>query len=302
VSGNACQHGQGFAVFDQPLPHRTSTTSQDHHMRSVCFNCNSIRTRMHQLSAIIDRHAPDIIGLQETKVADDEFPEAEIRALGYEPSFHGQKGHYGVAILSRQKPARVIRGLPGDSSESQRRLIGVELPVAGSAITILNGYFPQGENREHAVKFPGKAQFYAGINELLRSGFSPDQPLILMGDFNVAPADQDIGIGEDARKRWLREGHTSFLPEERAWYEQMMSWGLVDAWRQLNPDTSDRFSWFDYRSKGFEREPKRGLRIDMILVSRALAGRIEGAGIDYDIRGMDRPSDHCPLWLDLRDA
>lgn len=268
-------------------------------MRIVCFNCNSIRTRMHQLAAIIERHSPDVIGLQETKVADDEFPAAEIRAFGYEPTFHGQKGHYGVALLTRVTPSAVYRGLPGDGEDSQRRLIGVDIQAGNRTVTLLNGYFPQGENRDHPVKFPGKQKFYAGISAFLRSGFDPEQPLVLMGDFNVAPADIDIGIGEDARKRWLREGHTSFLPEEREWFRSMMDWGLVDSWRQLNPDCADRYSWFDYRSKGFEKEPKRGLRIDMILVSRTMADHLREAGIDYDIRAMERPSDHCPLWLDV---
>jgi len=268
-------------------------------MRFACFNCNSLRTRLHQLAALVDRHAPDVIGLQETKVSDAEFPLGEIRALGYHAVYHGQKGHYGVAILTRTPPVRVVCGLPGDGDESQRRLITADVPFGDGLVTVINGYFPQGENRAHAVKFPGKERFYAGVADLLAGQYSPEQPLVLMGDFNVAPDDKDIGIGEEARKRWLREGHTSFLPEERAWYGRLMSWGLVDGWRQLNPAEDNRFSWFDYRSKGFEREPRRGLRIDMILVSRALAARVQAAGIDYELRAMERPSDHCPLWLDI---
>lgn len=268
-------------------------------MRLACFNCNSLRTRLHQLSALVDRHAPDVIGLQETKVSDAEFPVDEIRALGYHAAYHGQKGHYGVATLTRTEPVRVVRGLPGDDQESQRRLITVDVSFGNDVITVINGYFPQGENRAHETKFPGKERFYAGLTGLLTEQYSPERPLVLMGDFNVAPEDRDIGIGEDARKRWLREGHTSFLPEERAWYERLVAWGLVDGWRQLNPDECNRFSWFDYRSKGFEREPKRGLRIDMILLSKALASRVRDAGIDYELRAMERPSDHCPLWLEI---
>jgi exodeoxyribonuclease-3 len=268
-------------------------------MRFACFNCNSLRTRLHQLSALVDKHAPDVIGLQETKVSDAEFPLDEIRGLGYHAAYHGQKGHYGVAVLTRTEPVRVVRGLPGDTEDAQRRLITVDVALGNSVVTVINGYFPQGENRAHASKFPGKERFYAGVAGLLAEHYTPDQSLLLMGDFNVAPDDKDIGIGEDARKRWLREGHTSFLPEERAWYEHLMSWGLVDGWRQRNPDERNLFSWFDYRSKGFEREPKRGLRIDMILVSRALASRVTDAGIDYELRAMERPSDHCPLWLDI---
>ncbi len=268
-------------------------------MRLVCFNCNGIRSRMHQLTALVDRHAPEVIGLQETKVADEDFPIADIKALGYEVVFHGQKGHYGVALLSKEAPTRVIRGLPNDGEEAQRRLIGIELPFGNTTLTVLNAYFPQGENRAHATKFPGKQRFYAELTAFLHHSFTPDKPLILMGDFNIAPTDLDIGIGEDNRKRWLKEGHTSFLPEERAWYATLLAWGFVDPWRTRNPDITDRFSWFDYRSRGFEKEPKRGLRIDMILASQSLAGRIHGADMDYEARAMERPSDHCPLWIQL---
>lgn len=268
-------------------------------MRLVCFNCNGLRSRMHQLAALVQRHSPDVIGLQETKVSDEEFPLADVRALGYEVAFHGQKGHYGVALLSRAAPLRVMRGLPDDGEEAQRRLIGIELPYGERTITVLNGYFPQGENREHLVKFPGKERFYAGVMSYLHTQFSPEQPLVLMGDFNIAPQDIDIGIGEQNRKRWLKEGHCSFLPEEREWFSELLNWGLVDSWRRINPARDDRFSWFDYRSRGFEQDPRRGLRIDMILASRALAPAIHDVGIDYEARAMEKPSDHCPLWLDL---
>lgn len=269
-------------------------------MRLVCFNCNGIRSRMHQLAEIVEKHSPALIGLQETKVQDDEFPLDEVRTLGYEAHFHGQKGHYGVALLTRSPPSRILRGLPGDGEDAQRRLIGMETVLPdGRPLIVLNGYFPQGENCSHPVKFPAKAAFYAAVKSLLSEQFDPDSPLILMGDFNVAPQDIDIGIGEENRRRWLREGHTSFLPEERGWYASLLDWGLIDTWRVRHPDDTKYFSWFDYRSKGFEREPKRGLRIDMILASRSLAGEIHAAGIDYGIRAMARPSDHCPVWTDI---
>jgi exodeoxyribonuclease-3 len=116
---------------------------------------------------------------------------------------------------------------------------------------------------------------------------------------NVAPLDADIGIGEDNAKRWLRTGKCSFLPEERDWLQSIMDWGLIDAYRVVHPDVTDRFSWFDYRSRGFEREPKRGLRIDLILITEPLRARLRDAGIDYDIRGLAKPSDHCPVWIEL---
>jgi exodeoxyribonuclease-3 len=120
-----------------------------------------------------------------------------------------------------------------------------------------------------------------------------------MGDFNVAPADSDIGIGADNARRWLRTGKACFLPEERQWFAVLQDWGLHDSFRLLHPDVDDRFSWFDFRSRGFDTEPKRGLRIDHILLTRSLLTHCRAAGIDYEIRGMEKPSDHCPVWVEL---
>jgi len=120
-----------------------------------------------------------------------------------------------------------------------------------------------------------------------------------MGDFNVAPVDADIGIGDDNAQRWLRTGKTCFLPEEREWFQALTEWGLYDGYREQHPEINDRFSWFDYRSKGFEREPKRGLRIDHILLTRPLMDHCRATGIDYQIRAMNKPSDHCPVWAEI---
>ena len=120
-----------------------------------------------------------------------------------------------------------------------------------------------------------------------------------MGDMNVAPMDLDIGIGADNAKRWLRSGKCCFLPEERQWLQQLFDWGMVDTFRQKHPSVDNYFSWFDYRSRGFEAEPKRGLRIDLILASPAISAKATAADIDYEVRGMDKPSDHCPIWTDF---
>lgn len=118
-----------------------------------------------------------------------------------------------------------------------------------------------------------------------------------MGDMNISPTDLDIGIGEDNRKRWLRTGKCSFLPEEREWYKRLYSYGLVDTFRYLNPTVKDQFSWFDYRSKGFD--DNRGLRIDHILANTTLAQRCINTGIALDIRAMEKPSDQCSSLGDL---
>jgi exodeoxyribonuclease-3 len=267
--------------------------------RVVSFNINGVRARPHQLEALKERYDPDIIGLQETKVQDPDFPRQMIEDLGYQVAFYGQKAHYGVALLSKQAPVAVDYGLPGDDDDSQRRLIAATYRFGDDQLTVLNGYFPQGESRAHPIKFPHKERFYAQLNELLASRYSPRQNLMVIGDMNVAPLDSDIGIGPDNAKRWLRDGKCSFLPEERDWLARLLDWGLCDTFRARYPEVDDRFSWFDYRSRGFEREPKRGLRIDLLLASEVLQSRVSDAGIAYDIRAMERPSDHCPVWVDF---
>ncbi len=268
-------------------------------MKIVSFNINGIRARLHQLQAIIDKHSPDVIGLQESKVNDPDFPRQAVEQMGYQVVFHGQKAHYGVALLSKEKPLNVQRGYPTDDNDAQRRLIVGDYTVndqQASVLSIVNGYFPQGESRKHETKFPAKRKFYQDLMTYLDTHQSPDNFLAIMGDFNISPTDLDIGIGEKNAKRWLQTGKCSFLPEEREWYQKLWDWGLKDSYRLLNPEVNDRFSWFDYRSRGFDDNPRRGLRIDHILITEPLASRCVDAGIDYEIRGTEKPSDHCPIW------
>lgn len=269
-------------------------------LRVVSFNVNGVRARGHQLQSLVEQYEPDIVGLQETKVQDSEFPQAVFDDLGYHVVYHGQKGHYGVALMSKLEPRDVVTGLVGDGEDAQRRLISASYPLSrGREIRVMNGYFPQGESRDHETKFPAKQKFYADVRQALVEECDPESLLVLMGDMNVAPVDQDIGIGADNKKRWLRAGKCSFLPEEREWLEAIGEWGLSDTFREMHPEVDDRFSWFDYRSKGFDRDPKRGLRIDLLLATKKLQKKLVEAGISYEIRGMEKPSDHCPIWADF---
>lgn len=266
-------------------------------MKIISFNVNGLRARLHQLQALIDQQAPDVIGLQEIKVEDSAFPLADIEAMGYQVVYHGQKGHYGVALMSKQVPQNVRKGFPTDEADAQRRMITADYQAAdGSLVTVMNGYFPQGESVDHDVKFPAKRRFYQDLQQWLVSDFNPEQALVVMGDFNISPTDLDIGIGEVNRKRWLKTGKASFQPEEREWFGRLEQWGLVDSYRAQHPDDNSQFSWFDYRSKGFEAEPKRGLRIDTLMVTAPLMAKCSETGIDYAIRAMEKPSDHCPVW------
>lgn len=264
-------------------------------MKIISFNINGIRARLHQLKALLDKHQPDIVGLQEIKVHDDEFPLADVQAMGYHVYHYGQKGHYGVAILSKLPAIHMQYGFPTDQADAQRRmLIGQFQMDDGKPLTVLNGYFPQGENREHPTKFPAKTKFYADLQHYLVTHHSPEENLAVIGDINISPTDLDIGIGESNAKRWLREGKTSFLPEERLWLKQLKDWGLIDTFRALHPTADAQYSWFDYRSKGFN--DNRGLRIDVILATATLSARCIESSIDYELRGIERPSDHAPVW------
>jgi len=267
-------------------------------MKVISFNINGLRARLHQLQAIIDKHQPDVIGLQEIKVHNDAFPVEALEAMGYHVFYHGQKAHYGVAMLCKQKPSDVQYGFPTDNEDHQKRMIMVTVnDEDGQPVRILNGYFPQGENQTHEIKYPYKRQFYQDLNTYLNEHHTKDEQIIVMGDINISPIDLDIGIGEVNAKRWLQTKKCSFLPEEREWLATLMGFGFTDTFRLLHPEESEKFSWFDYRSRGFD--DNRGLRIDVILATSNLAEKTVEADIDYELRGIDKPSDHAPIWTEF---
>ncbi|GAA5218000.1 exodeoxyribonuclease III [Corallincola platygyrae] len=264
-------------------------------MKIVSFNINGLRARIHQLAALIEKHQPDIIGLQETKVHDDAFPLEAVQELGYHVEFFGQKAHYGVAMLSKQKPVSVEKGFPTDDDEAQKRMIKASFELDdGSILHVMNGYFPQGESRDHPIKFPYKEKFYQDLQNYLEQTHQPGDQLVVMGDINISPIDLDIGIGENNAKRWLKTGKCSFLPEEREWLARLKAWGFTDTFRHLTPEVEGKYSWFDYRSRGFD--DNRGLRIDVILATAPLVDKLKESDIDYELRGIEKPSDHAPIW------
>ena len=264
-------------------------------MKIVSFNINGLRARLHQLQALIDTQQPDIIGLQETKVHDEAFPLADVEAMGYKVHYHGGKAHYGVAMLSKAEPLEIQKGFPTDEEDAQRRMIiGKFKQENGKTLTVINGYFPQGENISHETKFPAKRKFYKDLMQYLNEHHSNDEDIAVIGDINISPIDLDIGIGEVNAKRWLKTGKCSFQPEEREWLQTLLDWGFIDTFRKLHPTREARYSWFDYRSKGFV--DNRGLRIDVILATSSLAERVTESDVDYDLRGIEKPSDHAPIW------
>lgn len=268
-------------------------------MKVISFNINGLRARTAQLQQLIDKHQPDVIGLQEIKVHNDAFPIEAIEAMGYKAYYHGQKAHYGVAILSKQAPTNVQYGFPTDDEDAQKRMIMATFDWQDEqgkthSMRILNGYFPQGENRDHETKFPAKRKFYQDLMTYLNDHHQPSEQLIVMGDINISATDADIGIGEANAKRWLKTGKCSFLPEEREWINTLYDWGLEDSFRTLHPEVDDKYSWFDYRSRGFD--DNRGLRIDQIIVTKSLMSHCIESDVDYELRGVEKPSDHAPIW------
>jgi len=267
-------------------------------LRVMSFNVNGIRARLHQIKTVLDQHSPDILGLQEIKVSDDQFPQEFITELGYHVDFFGQKGHYGVALISKVAASNVTCGFPSDDGEAQRRMIHGEYSVGEHRVHVINGYFPQGESHKHPTKFPAKEKFYSDLSRYVQESFSSDDKVVVMGDMNVAHQDIDIGIAPENAKRWLQRGICCFLPEEREWLQRLFDCGLEDTFRQLNPNDAT-YSWFDYRSGGYNQDPRRGLRIDLILATSALMSQLTTGGIDTVARGSEKPSDHCPIWADF---
>ena len=178
-------------------------------------------------------------------------------------------------------------------------MIHGEYRVKGETLHIINGYFPQGEGRTHPTKFPAKQKFYADLLAYLQDNFSTQDLVVVMGDMNVAAEDIDVGIKPENAKRWLKTGKCAFLPEEREWLQRLRDWGLQDSFRSMNQEDNRSYSWFDYRSRGYEQDPKRGLRIDLILASDAAMQLLQTTGIDFEARSSEKPSDHCPIWADF---
>ncbi|QJC31547.1 exodeoxyribonuclease III [Enterobacteriaceae endosymbiont of Donacia tomentosa] len=267
-------------------------------MKIISFNINGIRAHIHQLKLIIKIHNPDIIGLQETRVCDIDFPIEQLSVLGYDILFYGQKKYYGVAFFSRFKIINIQKGFLKNNDTTQKRIIIMDLDSSIGNIKIINCYFPQGENRNNLVKFQYKINFFNTLYKYIKNYLKPTDHIIIMGDINVTISNLDIGIGEKNRIKWLQIGKCSFLPEERFYVHQLLNWGLFDIWRIMHPKTNNKFSWFDYRSKGYQIN--QGLRIDNILISKSLIRYYVDSDIDYFIRSMKCSSDHAPIWVEFR--
>jgi exodeoxyribonuclease-3 len=250
-------------------------------LQLVTWNVNSIRTRLDRVVAWVSRHHPDVVCLQETKVVDEAFPREALESLGYHLETFGQKTYNGVALLSRSPLAAVRRGLPDDAPDAQRRLIAATI----DGVTVVNVYVPNGSSPE-SEKFAYKLDWLDRLARFLEDEADPESPLALCGDFNIAPEDRDVHDPDEWR------GQVLFHPDEHAALARLTRWGLADALRLVTPD-GGLYSWWDYRAAAFRRD--RGLRIDLVLVTRPLASRVAEVAIDREERAGERPSDHAPV-------
>jgi exodeoxyribonuclease-3 len=255
-------------------------------MRLATWNVNSLAVRLPQVLAWLSANPVDALVLQETKLSDDKFPAAEIEAAGYRAAWHGQKTYNGVALLSRLEAGQVQKNIPGLDGE-QARVIAATL----GDLRIVGAYMPNGQAPD-SDKFQYKMRWLDALRQWLAAELVANPRLVLLGDFNIAPEDRDVYDPV----AWAGQIHCT--PEERAHFRALVALGLVDAFR-LFEQPPKSWSWWDYRNLAFRKN--QGLRIDHILVSEALKPRVSACLIDKLPRKNERPSDHAPVVVELRD-
>ena len=254
-------------------------------MKIASWNVNSLNVRLPHLEQWLGAFAPDIVGIQETKLEDHKFPDTALAEAGYRSVFAGQKTYNGVAIVSRLPIEDVQIGIPGFEDE-QKRVIAATV----GGVRIVNLYVVNGQD-VGTEKYDYKLRWLDAVHGWLADELKRHPRLVVMGDFNIAPDDRDVFDP----KVW-NDDHILTSTAERAALQRLYALGLHDAFR-LHSDDAGVFSWWDYRMAGFRRD--LGLRIDLTLVSEALRGQVAAAGIDREPRTWERPSDHAPAWIEL---
>src|SRR3984885_6783171 len=257
-------------------------------MKIASFNINNINRRLTNLLNWLREAEPDIVCLQELKAADTEFPAEAIRQAGYRAVCRGEKRWNGVAILAQWAPVMTRVNLPGDASDGQCRY----LEAAVNGVLVASIYAPNG-NPQPGPKFVYKLAWLERLNAHAAELYATGAPVVLAGDFNVAPTDLDIY----PTKSWDR--NALLQPQSRAAYQRLLAQGWTDAVRALHPK-EPMYTFWDYMRKRWERDG--GLRLDQILLSSTLTERLQSAGVDRQTRGMADASDHAPVWATLRDG
>ena len=244
------------------------------------WNVNSLRVRLAQLLDWLQAHSPDVLALQETKLVDEEFPEEMFFDIGYRAVFSGQKTYNGVAIISKSPTTRVVTDFPS-FTDPQRRILLANF----DKLSVLNLYVPNG-SEVGSEKYHYKLEWLTHLQSFVDAALDQVLNLVMLGDFNIAPADADVHDPQE----W--QGKVLVSDAERAHFFQLTAKGMVDCYRLFDREGKE-FSWWDYRAASFRRN--RGLRIDHILASRDLALRCRSCTIDKAPRKAEKPSDHAPV-------
>ncbi|MDH5824489.1 exodeoxyribonuclease III [Luteimonas sp. RD2P54] len=255
-------------------------------MKIASWNVNSLNVRLPHLEQWLRDAAPDVVGLQETKLEDPKFPDAVLAGLGYRSVFHGQKTYNGVAILARERAIEDVQmGIPG-FEDDQKRAIAATV----DGVRIVNLYVVNGQD-VGTPKYAYKLRWLDAVHDWVARELAAHPKLVVLGDFNIAPDARDV---HDPTV-W-NDDHILTSSAERAALQRLLALGLHDAFR-LHSEEAGIFSWWDYRQAAFRRG--MGLRIDLTLVSEALKPLAVATGIDREPRTWERPSDHAPAWVQL---
>lgn len=255
-------------------------------LKIATFNINGIKSRLSNLLEWLEKEAPDIVALQELKATDQTFPVQALEAAGYGALWHGQASWNGVALLSRgTTPVEIRRGLPGDAKDTQSRYL--EAGIHGMVVASI--YLPNG-NPQPGPKFDYKLAWMERLARHAKSLVDLPHPVVVMGDFNVIPTDEDVYDPKSFRKDALLQ------PESRRAYEHLLQQGWTDALRHLFGQERI-YTFWDYFRQHAERD--RGLRIDHLLLNPVLAKGLRKAGVDRWVRLREKPGDHAPTWIEV---
>lgn len=257
-------------------------------MKLAAWNVNSLKVRLPHLLDWLASAKPDVVCLQELKLDNPVFPEAEIEAAGYQAVFNGQKTYNGVAILSRHALSDVVLDIPGFADE-QKRVISATLQTTLGPLRVVCAYCPNGQS-VGSDKYDYKLRWYAALTEYLRQSLLVTPQLAILGDYNIAPDDRDVHDPAAWKDQVLCSA------PERAAFQALLDLGLHDSFR-LFEQAPETWSWWDYRMNAFKR--RMGLRIDHVLISDALRPHCRSSSVDSAPRALERPSDHAPVIADL---
>jgi len=258
-------------------------------MRIATWNINGLRARLDYIRHWLDAVQPDVVGFQELKTPDDQFPHEAFKELGYKAVIHGQQRWNGVAVLAKQRRKLELlqAGLPGQEHMGAR-LISAKV----SGLTFINVYCPNGKNLLHE-DYSRKLDWFASLRQYLADTHKPSEKLVLVGDFNIVPS------GIDSWNESVLHGNICHSDRERAQIKSLLDLGLYDLWRETRPDDAGH-SWWDYRGGSFYK--RQGLRIDLLLGTKPVLAKAKSVSLERRWRKKLedlKPSDHCPIWADI---